>query len=234
MPQSVPEPVHPPAVVGACDVAALVEVRDVDERVVPQAVQAQGGGPGLRVELTVQPLREGELLVVGEGLVPEHEHRIRVHPGPDLGQGLGVVHLTQIDRADLGDEVWMQRTELEGHGDVLLWERRERPAGTRGGRQNRRAPVCALGRRIHGDRSIAGSAPSRRRGPDRSRAALSRPGIRAYRPAPATVSSRNHRSSSRDRPASRAPSASRPDLASCQERAGCRRREDGEWLGTTI
>ena len=67
------------------------------------------------MELAVQPLREGELLVVGEGLVPEHEDRIGVHPGPDLGQRLGVVHLTQIDRADLGDEVRMQRAEPEGH-----------------------------------------------------------------------------------------------------------------------
>ena len=131
MPQAVPEPVHAPAVVGSRDVPALVEVRDVDERVVPQAVQAQGGGSGLRVELAVQPLREGELLVVGEGLVPEHEHRMRVHPGPDLGQRLGVVHLTQINRADLGGEVWMQRAELEGHADILLRARDREPRATR-------------------------------------------------------------------------------------------------------
>ena len=72
------------------------------------------------MQLAVQPLREGELLVVGERLVPEHEHSMLVHPGADRGERLGVVDLTEIHRADLGDEVRMQAAKPEGHVDVLL------------------------------------------------------------------------------------------------------------------
>ena len=72
--------------------------------------------PGLRVQLAVEPLGEGELLLVGEGLVAKDEDRVRVHAGPDLGERLGVGHLAEIDRADLGDEGGVERAEPEGHG----------------------------------------------------------------------------------------------------------------------
>ena len=70
---------------------------------------------GLRMQLAVEPLGEGELLLVGERLVAEHEDRVRVHAGADLGERLGVGHLPQVDRADLGGERGMERAEPEGH-----------------------------------------------------------------------------------------------------------------------
>jgi hypothetical protein len=68
------------------------------------------------VELAVQSLGEGDLLFVGERLVAEHEHRVRVHPGADLGERSGILDLAQVDRAGLGDEMGVEPPELEWHG----------------------------------------------------------------------------------------------------------------------
>ena len=116
VPEAVPEPVDPAAMVGGRDLAALVQVRDVDERVVVEAVEAERRRPRLPVELAVQALGEGELLRVRERLVAEHEDRVLIHPGPDLGERLGVEHLAEVDRADLGHEGRVERAEPEGHG----------------------------------------------------------------------------------------------------------------------
>ena len=57
--------------------------------------------------------------VVGERLVAEHEDRVLVHAGADLGERLGVGHLPQVDGLDLGGERGMERAEPEGHADIL-------------------------------------------------------------------------------------------------------------------
>ena len=64
---------------------------------------------------TVQPLRERDLLLVGERLIAEDEDAVRVHPRPDLIERCPVVRSSQIDGAHLGREVRMQRTKCQCH-----------------------------------------------------------------------------------------------------------------------
>jgi hypothetical protein len=83
------------------------------------------------MELAVEAPREVELLVVGEGLVAEHEHRELVHPRLDLGERLRIVHPAEIDRAHLGDEARVELREAQGHGvRASRPPRRRRPAGS--------------------------------------------------------------------------------------------------------
>jgi hypothetical protein len=70
--------------------------------------------------VTVEFLREGELLVVGERLIAEDEHGVFVHPGSDLGERLAVVNLAKIDRAHLGDEMLVKPSECQSHGHTCL------------------------------------------------------------------------------------------------------------------
>ena len=63
----------------------------------------------------VKAAREVELLVVGERLIAEHEDRVPVHAGPDLGEDRGVEDLAQRDRTRLRDETRVQRSEFECH-----------------------------------------------------------------------------------------------------------------------
>ena len=72
--------------------------------------------PRLRVELAIEPLRESELLVVGERLIAEHENGVFIHPRPDLGERLAIVNPGKIDRAHLGGEMLVQLSECQGHG----------------------------------------------------------------------------------------------------------------------
>ena len=116
VPEAIAERVHAPAVVGFQDLAVLVEVRDVGERLVPEAVLAEGAAPGLGVQLAVEALGERELLVVGERLIVEDQDGVLVHPRPDLGERLGIVDLAEVDRAHLGDEVRVELAEGQGHG----------------------------------------------------------------------------------------------------------------------
>ncbi len=115
VPQAIAEPVHAPAIVGAHDLPALVEIRNVPERLVAQAILLQRADPQLGVELAVQAPGKRELLVVGEGLVPEHEDGVLVHSRPDLAQGLGIVDPAEIDRARLGREARVKLPKCQGH-----------------------------------------------------------------------------------------------------------------------
>jgi hypothetical protein len=72
------------------------------------------------VQLAVEPLREGDLLLVGEGLVAKDQYGVRVHAGADLGERLRIVHPPEVDRADLGGEVRMQLLERQWHRCALL------------------------------------------------------------------------------------------------------------------
>ena len=72
----------------------LIEVGDVDEGVVGPALLVEDA---VAVELAVQALGEGELLVVGERLVVEDEDGVLVHAGADLRQRLLVMDVAQVD-----------------------------------------------------------------------------------------------------------------------------------------
>jgi hypothetical protein len=67
------------------------------------------------VQPAVQPLGEGDLFLVAEGLVAEDQDGVLVHPGPDRGQREAVVNPAEIHRAHLGDEVRVEPPEGQGH-----------------------------------------------------------------------------------------------------------------------
>src|SRR5712692_5788234 len=115
MPEAITEPVHPTAVAGRQDLAGLVDVRDVGERLVPQAALANGGGAGPRVELAVKALREVGLLCVGEWLIAEDEPGVLVHPLANLTERLAIMDPAKVDGADLGDELRVKLLEFQRH-----------------------------------------------------------------------------------------------------------------------
>jgi hypothetical protein len=115
VPQPVAEPVHAAPIVGLQEVAVLVQVRDVAERLVPEAALSQGRRARPRVQRPVEALGEGDLLVVGERLIAEHEHGVLVHPFPKAREGLRVVDAPKLDRTDLGDEVRMELVKCQRH-----------------------------------------------------------------------------------------------------------------------
>ena len=237
MPEPVPEPVHPPAVVGPRDVPALVEVRDVDRArrcpsgSVPGRPCRSSSGAG-RPDAAAKASCSASV----KGWFAEHQHRVLVHAGPDLVERLGVVRLAQIDRADLGGEVWVQRVELESHPTILLRRAGELP-GTpsrepRGTAADPRAPGRARRPPRQGDRSIAGAAQSRRGGPAGSATA------RGLAQGPRGPSGRRARPSHRCRGA-RSAGAPRPERRSARSgilpaEGRCSREEDRTWVGTTI
>ena len=115
MPQPVAEIEHAAAVVARERLALLVEVRDVDH-------------PGLEAELMrlgdvaaecafdlAEVLRERDLLVVGDVLVVEDQHRVAVHAGIDRGRLLAGQRLRQIDTGHLAGEHGMDLADRE-HG----------------------------------------------------------------------------------------------------------------------
>ena len=115
MPESINEAVHSSPVAGRQDLAGLVDVRDVGERLVAQAALANRSGAGPRVELAIEPSREIELLGIGEWLIAEDEHGVLVHPVADLTERLAIIDLAQLERADLGDEMGVELLELQRH-----------------------------------------------------------------------------------------------------------------------
>jgi hypothetical protein len=71
------------------------------------------------VQLAVEPLREGELLRIGERLVAEHQDGVGVHPRSDGRERPDIVHRAQVDGADLGGEERVERTEGQGHARTV-------------------------------------------------------------------------------------------------------------------
>jgi hypothetical protein len=63
------------------------------------------------VQLPVEALREGELLLVGEALLAEHEYRVFVHRGADFVERSAVVGLAQVDAFGLGGEEGVKAAE---------------------------------------------------------------------------------------------------------------------------
>jgi hypothetical protein len=119
VPEPVAEGIHAAAMVGLHDLAVLVEVRDVAEGLVAEAVLLERADAELGVEGAVEALGELEVLVVGEGLIAEDEDGELVHAGADAGERVRVVHPPEIDGAHLGHEQRMQLAERERHGRVL-------------------------------------------------------------------------------------------------------------------
>jgi hypothetical protein len=128
VPQAIPEPIHATAIVGLHDLTVLVEVRDVAERLVPEAALLEGADPGFRVQLAVESLRERDLLVVGERLISDDEDSVFVHSRPNPSECLAIVNLAKIDPAHLGDEVLVELSECQGHASAFLPQRTPRTA----------------------------------------------------------------------------------------------------------
>src|SRR5713101_9938869 len=137
MPEAITEPVHATAVAGRQDLAGLVDVRDVGERLVPQAALANYGGAGPRVELAVKALREVELFCVGEWLIAEDEHGVLVHPLANLTERLAIMDPAKVDGADLGDELQVKLSEFYRH-------RSRDSVGENEVRQQQRASVALI------------------------------------------------------------------------------------------
>ncbi len=115
VPQAVAKQVLAPPVVGLEDLAALVHVGNVRQRLVAEAVLRDRRHAGLGVELAVETLRELDLLPAGKGLLAENQYRVAIHARANLLQGVAVGNCPQIDRADFSDERGMQRFESEVH-----------------------------------------------------------------------------------------------------------------------
>src|SRR5260370_16513555 len=115
MPEAITERVHATTVARRQDLAGLAHVRDVGERLVPQAVLANGGSAGPRVELTVEALREVELFGVGEWLLAEDEHGVLVHRRADLTERFAIMDQAKVDRTDLGKKARVELFELHRH-----------------------------------------------------------------------------------------------------------------------
>src|SRR5207248_5109898 len=63
---------------------------------------------------------EGELLVIAEALVAEHQHRVAVHAGLDRGDLVGRERLAAIDAGHLADEQRMEQGDRDGHAGSAL------------------------------------------------------------------------------------------------------------------
>ncbi len=103
MPELVAEVEHPPAVIGAEQLAVEVDVRDVGHLLVLQPLLVDihhAAGLLQRAER----LAEGHLLVVVQLLVAEDEDGIAVHRPVDLGAEGRVRRLAQVDALDFGSE----------------------------------------------------------------------------------------------------------------------------------
>src|SRR5438067_3944586 len=120
MPQPVGQFEKPDAVVGGHDVAVLVEVREIGnagaEPLLVTAAEVSRGA--VRLQLA-EMAGEGELLVVGDRLVAEHQHRVTVHAGFDRGDLVRAERLAAIDAGYLADEHRMQWADRDGHYEAF-------------------------------------------------------------------------------------------------------------------
>ena len=101
------------AMVAVGDIAPLVKVRDVGEFRPHSAMLAHCEmTAGIhRAEMT----REGELPVLGELLIAEHEHRVAIHRRLDLPNGRVRKRRAQVDAGGAGGEQRMQWREAQRH-----------------------------------------------------------------------------------------------------------------------
>ena len=107
----------------------------------------------LGVERAVEALREREMLGVAPELIAKHEHRMLVHAGTDLLEGVGVGRCPEIDGAHLGDERRMKLAKCQAaYAHVSLGSRfaAAKQAHTSGGT---RAARLRLSARFHREAS---------------------------------------------------------------------------------
>src|SRR5262245_8861340 len=98
------------------DLAVLVEVRNVAERLVAEPVPPEHPAPRSRVALAIDATRAVWLPVFRERLIVEHEDGVFVHPCAHRGERPGVVHGREIDGARLRHEIRMKLAKGEVHG----------------------------------------------------------------------------------------------------------------------
>ena len=111
MPQAIGEPVVATSVTRRQQFAVFVEVRDVGQCLVAEAVAAQRGRAGLRMQHAIEAFSKGELGIVRECLVAKDEHPILMHALPDGLQQRACLCRLQINRTRFGSEQRMQWAE---------------------------------------------------------------------------------------------------------------------------
>ena len=116
MPQPVGQLEEPHAVVGGDDVAVFVEVREIGHAGAEPLLAARPHMPRRAVCLQFAEMAgEGELLVIGDRLLAEHQHGVTVHAVFDRRDLACVERVAAIDAGDLADEHRMQRPDRYGH-----------------------------------------------------------------------------------------------------------------------
>jgi hypothetical protein len=121
MPQTVAEGEQPPPVVAGEHLVVLVEIGHVGkgggQTQSPRLAQARAD----RVLDLPQTAGEGELLLVVDRLVVEHEHRVPVHSGMDRRHLIRGQRLGHVDAFHFGGEARADLASDDGHwGDLPL------------------------------------------------------------------------------------------------------------------
>ena len=71
------------------------------------------------MQRAIEALGEVELISIAEGLVAKDQHRMLIHAGPDLLEGVAFVHGAQIDRAGFGEKASAEAGEGQAHGQAF-------------------------------------------------------------------------------------------------------------------
>jgi hypothetical protein len=119
MPEAVADRIQASAVIARERPVVLVEVGDIGERVGQTVLlrTAQAGGNG-QLDFA-EALREGQLLLVGEGLIVEDQHGVLVHALVNGRNILGRERLGEVEAGGLADETRTDLADAEGHGNGL-------------------------------------------------------------------------------------------------------------------
>ncbi len=119
MPQPVADREQAPAVVERHRPVVLVEVRDIGKGG-RQAVFVGRAQAGVQRQLDLaQTAGKGELLLVVDVLIVEHQHRVSVHAGMDVGDLGGGQRLAHVDALDLAGKARADLADGDGHGELL-------------------------------------------------------------------------------------------------------------------
>jgi hypothetical protein len=117
MPQSIALRDHPTTIAGWQDLPVVVQIRDVTERLVPQAIPTQVEPTG--VQLAIEALCERDLFVVRERLVMKYQDPVLVDRRPKFEQCMLIVHLTEIDSTNLSNKCRPKLPEAYTHWTSL-------------------------------------------------------------------------------------------------------------------
>src|SRR5581483_8619216 len=106
------------AVVAREHLAVGVQIGQVDHRLVGKSALGRHRLLAPDIE-RAEPAREGELLLAGEALVAEDQHRVLVDRRLELVDGLAVDRLGQVDAEHLGAELRIEGVDRQRHGYTL-------------------------------------------------------------------------------------------------------------------